>query len=46
MIDSEREGQNNGVRQKRRNGEIRLVEIKRTRCCCCKIDIKGKRKEV
>ena len=46
MIDLDREGQKDGLRQNEENGEIRLVEVKRTRCCCCKIDIKRKRKEV
>ena len=42
MIDLEREGQENGVRQNERNGEIRLVEVKRTRYCCCKNQYRGK----
>ena len=36
MIDFEREGQKDGVRQNERDGEIRLVEVKRTRYCCGK----------
>ena len=30
MIDLEREGQKDGVRQNEKNGEIRLVEVIRT----------------
>ena len=30
MIDLEREGQKDGLRQNEKNGEIRLVEVKRT----------------
>ena len=30
MIDLDREGQKDGVRQNEENGEIRLVEVKRT----------------
>ena len=31
MIDFEREGQKDGVRQNERIGDIRLIEVKRTR---------------
>ena len=45
MADSRREGQRDGVRKNERDGEI-LVEFKRTKYSCCKIDIKGERKGV
>ena len=32
----EREGQRDGVRQNERDGEVRLVEVKRTTYLCCK----------
>ena len=36
MIDLDREGQKDGVTQNEENGEIRLVEVKRTSYCYCK----------
>ena len=46
MIDFEREEQKDEARQNERNGEIRLVEVKRTRYSCRKIYIEVKGKEV
>ena len=40
MIDLDREGQKDEVRQNEENGEIRLVEVKRTGYCYCKISSK------
>ena len=36
MIDLEREGQKDGVTENEKNGEITLVEVKRTSYCYCK----------
>ena len=49
MTDLERERERetkDGVRQNERDGEIRLVAVKRTTYCCCKIYTKGERKGV